>query len=73
VEGSYLLPDMKNGFEYLKAVKNVMTGSFDPYFKAEETKNWEVLFNGKDVSKWKGLNGDSFLRISGKLTWFAFR
>lgn len=60
VEGSYLLPDMKNGFEYLKAVKNVMTGSFDPYFKAEETKNWEVLFNGKDVSKWKGLNGDSF-------------
>lgn len=29
IEGSYLLPDMKNGFEYLKAVKNVMNGSFD--------------------------------------------
>lgn len=31
VEGSYLLPDMKYGFEYLNAVKSVMNGTFDPY------------------------------------------
>jgi hypothetical protein len=29
VEGSYLLPDMKYGFGYLEAVKNVMEGKYD--------------------------------------------
>ena len=27
VEGSYLLPDMLNGFGYLQAVRNVMLGN----------------------------------------------
>ncbi len=31
VEGGYLLPDMKNGFGYLEAVKKVMSGEYDPY------------------------------------------
>ncbi len=31
VEGSYLLPDMLNGYGYLEAVKNVMEGEFDKY------------------------------------------
>jgi len=31
VEGSYLLPDMKNGFDYLDAVKEVMDGEYDKY------------------------------------------
>jgi hypothetical protein len=31
VEGGYLLPDMKYGFDYLKAVKEVMSGEFNPY------------------------------------------
>lgn len=31
VEGSYLLPDMKNGFNYLEQVKKVMGGKFDIY------------------------------------------
>jgi len=31
VEGSYLLPDMKYGFGYLEAVKNVMDGKYDRY------------------------------------------
>ena len=31
VEGSYLLPDMKNGFRNLDAVKRVVSGEFDPY------------------------------------------
>lgn len=30
VEGSYLLPDMLNGFGYLKAVKEVMSGEYEP-------------------------------------------
>ncbi len=30
VEGSYLLPDMKYGFEYLEKVKMVFEGSYDP-------------------------------------------
>ncbi|MGI6574070.1 MAG: glycoside hydrolase family 99-like domain-containing protein [Fermentimonas sp.] len=30
VEGSYLLPDMLNGFDYLKAVKKVMSGEYEP-------------------------------------------
>ncbi len=30
VEGSYLLPDMRNGFGYLKAVKEVMSGEYEP-------------------------------------------
>lgn len=30
VEGSYLLPDMQNGFDYLKAVKEVMSGAYEP-------------------------------------------
>lgn len=33
VEGSYLLPDMLNGFNYLKAVKEVMNGSYDAWQK----------------------------------------
>lgn len=33
VEGSYLLPDMQHGFDYLKAVKEVMSGNYDPYAK----------------------------------------
>lgn len=33
VEGSYLLPDMKYGFENLEAVKEVISGEFDPYTK----------------------------------------
>lgn len=31
VEGSYLLPDMKNGFQYLEQVKKVMSGEYDKY------------------------------------------
>ena len=31
VEGSYLLPDMKNGFRYLEAVKKVTSGEYDRY------------------------------------------
>jgi hypothetical protein len=31
VEGSYLLPDMLNGFGYLQKVKEVMSGAYDPY------------------------------------------
>lgn len=31
VEGSYLLPDMLNGFDYLEAVKEVVNGEFDDY------------------------------------------
>ncbi|HSO88517.1 MAG TPA: glycoside hydrolase family 99-like domain-containing protein [Draconibacterium sp.] len=31
VEGSYLLPDMLNGYGYLEAVKRVVTGEFDKY------------------------------------------
>ena len=31
VEGSYLLPDMLNGFGYLEAVKKVVNGEFDIY------------------------------------------
>jgi hypothetical protein len=31
VEGSYLLPDMRNGFGYLQSVKEVMCGAYDPY------------------------------------------
>ena len=30
VEGSYLLPDMQHGFDYLKAVKDVMSGEYEP-------------------------------------------
>jgi hypothetical protein len=33
VEGSYLLPDMLNGFGYLNAVKQVMSGEFEKYDK----------------------------------------
>lgn len=33
IEGGYLLPDMKYGFEYLKSVKEVIIGNFDPYTK----------------------------------------
>lgn len=31
VEGAYLLPDMRYGFDYLKAVERVMKAPFDPY------------------------------------------
>lgn len=31
IEGGYLLPDMKYGFEYLEAVEEVMSGEYDPY------------------------------------------
>lgn len=33
VEGSYLLPDMLNGFGYLEAVKKVILEDYDPYWK----------------------------------------
>ena len=33
IEGSYLLPDMKYGFSYLEAVKDVMDGKYDRYIK----------------------------------------
>ena len=33
IEGGYLLPDRKYGFEYLDEVKKVMNGSYDPYSK----------------------------------------
>ena len=33
VEGSYLLPDMLNGYGYLEAVKKVMNGEFDKFDK----------------------------------------
>ncbi len=35
VEGGYLLPDMKYGFEYLEAVKEVMSGEYNPYPKSK--------------------------------------
>lgn len=31
IEGGYLLPDMKYGFEYLEAVKRVMSGKYDRF------------------------------------------
>lgn len=31
IEGGYLLPDMKYGFEYLKKVKEVTEGAYNPY------------------------------------------
>lgn len=33
VEGSYLLPDMLNGYGYLEAVRKIMHGTFDSYAK----------------------------------------
>ncbi|MDR1129611.1 MAG: glycoside hydrolase family 99-like domain-containing protein [Prevotellaceae bacterium] len=33
IEGSYLLPDMKYGFGYLEAVREVMSGKYDRYMK----------------------------------------
>ena len=33
VEGSYLLPDMLNGYGYLEAVKKVITGEFENFEK----------------------------------------
>lgn len=33
VEGGYLLPDMKYGFGYLEAVKDVMSGKYERYIK----------------------------------------
>ena len=33
VEGSYLLPDMLNGYGYLEAVRKIMNGTFDSYAK----------------------------------------
>jgi hypothetical protein len=33
IEGSYLLPDMKYGFGYLEAVRDVMSGKYDGYMK----------------------------------------
>ncbi len=35
IEGGYLLPDMKYGFEYLEAVKEVMSGEYNPYPKSK--------------------------------------
>ena len=36
IEGGYLLPDMKYGFEYLNAVKKVMSGEYNPYPKPQK-------------------------------------
>jgi hypothetical protein len=33
VEGGYLLPDMRYGFSYLEAVKDVMCGNYDTYYQ----------------------------------------
>jgi hypothetical protein len=33
IEGAYLLPDVKYGFEYLEAVKKVMNGEYNKYSK----------------------------------------
>lgn len=33
IEGGYLLPDRKYGFQYLDQVKKVMSGGYDPYEK----------------------------------------
>ncbi|MFW6277078.1 MAG: glycoside hydrolase family 99-like domain-containing protein [Prolixibacteraceae bacterium] len=33
IEGGYLLPDIKYGFEYLEAVEEVMSGEYNPYPK----------------------------------------
>ena len=33
VEGSYLLPDMRNGLGYPEAVKRVILEDYDPYTK----------------------------------------
>ena len=33
IEGGYLLPDVKFGFQHLEAVETVMNGSYDPYSK----------------------------------------
>jgi hypothetical protein len=39
VEGSYLLPDMLNGFGYLEAVKDVIVdGKYDKYIKPKQNK-----------------------------------
>jgi hypothetical protein len=35
IEGGYLLPDMKYGFEYLKAIEEVMSGEYNPYLKSK--------------------------------------
>lgn len=35
IEGGYLLPDMKYGFDYLNAVKEVMSGEYNPYPKSK--------------------------------------
>jgi hypothetical protein len=35
VEGSYLLPDMLNGYGYLEALKEVMNGTYQPYKKQD--------------------------------------
>jgi hypothetical protein len=39
VEGSYLEPDMKWGYGYLEAVRNVMSGKYDKYGRAGKTSN----------------------------------
>jgi hypothetical protein len=31
IEGGYLLPEMKYGFQYLQAVKKVMSGEYNKY------------------------------------------
>ena len=38
IEGSYLLPDMKYGFGYLEAVRDVMNGKYDKYNLGLRTK-----------------------------------
>ncbi len=35
IEGGYLLPDMKYGFDYLEKVKEVMSGEYNPYPKTK--------------------------------------
>jgi hypothetical protein len=38
IEGGYLLPDVKYGFQYLEAVKNAMQNDHDSYSTVPQTK-----------------------------------
>lgn len=45
VEGSYLLPDMKNGFGYLNAVKQVMNGEYENF--GNKTNQYYIMMKRK--------------------------